>query len=541
MRTRITTIFNGAGILFLIGCFAASVFFNLARTVRESDPEFTTIRFAHFHLHGGMRKSYKLIAGEFMRRNPGIRVQQIDVPIGVFPAWLSTQLISENTPDIMLISGDFTDDRLARYVEPITAYLGQPNPYNAGTALENVPWRDTFVDGLYAGRSFIQFQKLQEYLSIPITVQTIRLFYNQDLYKRIMGGAPTPSTFDEYVELCEEVVRFSSRSGEKIVPMAGSKYNTIRLLQVLFSSQTQMLAAELVEHRNESVDTRLDVALGFLKGSLTLNHPSLRDACRLTREFCQYMQDGFMQINREDATFLFAQEHALMIVSGSWDVTTFQTECQFPIGVIPIPLPLREHPVYGKNVLTRPVEPAYGVANFGIMVRSEHKEEALDFLRFLTSTTANQILADTSGWVPVIVGVDVPEPTKPFLPFLEGYLPGFHFTYNHIGPETTGVFYTYLYKLLEPSGSVDAFIDAAQEEMLEAMVTDFGTYLRDQKRNVTRLDTSIGAGRELVAREVENQAWRDKFSNSYRAQNQSESRYYWLRYELLSLEEAGKN
>ena len=320
--------------------------------------------------------------------------------------------------------------------------------------------------------------------------------------------------------------------------MAGSKYNAIRLLQVLFSSQTQMLAAELVEHRNESVDTRLDVALGFLKGSLTLNHPSLRDACRLTREFCQYMQDGFLQINREDATFLFAQEHALMIVSGSWDVTTFQTECQFPIGVIPIPLPMREHPVYGKNVLTRPVEPAHGVANFGIMVRSQHKAEALDFLRFLTSTTANQILADTSGWVPVIVGVDVPEPTKPFLPFLEGNLPGFHFTYNHIGPETTGVFYTYLYKLLQPSGSVDAFIDAAKKEMLKAMAKDLGTYLRDQERNVTRLDTSIGAGRELLSSEAENKAWRDKFSNSYRAQNLSESRYYWLRYELQSLEVA---
>ena len=230
-----------------------------------------------------------------------------------------------------------------------------------------------------------------------------------------------------------------------------------------------------------------------------------------------------------------------MIVSGSWDVTTFQTECQFPIGVIPIPLPQRDHPVFGRNFLTRPVESVEGDGNFGIMVRSKHKKEALDFLRFLTSRIANQILADTSGWVPVIVGVDVPEPTKPFLPFGEGFLPGFHFTYNHIGTETTGVFYTYLHTLLEPEGSVDAFIVAAQDEMLEAMDKDFRMFLRDQKRNLARLDTSIAAGRELIASGDEDKNWSEKISNSYRTQNQSEGRFYWAQYELQSLQEAGKN
>ena len=187
MRAGISAICHRLGMLFLFGCFAASVIFIVARTMREDDSDMTTIRFSHFHLHGGLRDSYESITREYMKRNPGTRVQQIDVPIGVFPAWLSTQLVSEEAPDIMLISGHFTDDRLARYIEPITAYLEQPNPYNAGTALENIPWRETFVDGLYAGGSFRQFQQLQEYLSVPITVQSIRLYYNKDLYKRIMG------------------------------------------------------------------------------------------------------------------------------------------------------------------------------------------------------------------------------------------------------------------------------------------------------------------------------------------------------------------
>ena len=541
LSAGISAICNGLGMLFLFGCFAASVIFNVARSMREDDPDVTTIRFSHFHLHGGLRDSYDIIAREYMRRNPGTRVQQIDVPIGVFPAWLSTQLVSDEAPDIMLISGHFTDDRLACYVEPITAYLEQPNPYNAGTTLENIPWRDTFVDGLYGGGSFVQFQKMQDYLSLPTAVQTIRVYYNQDLFQKITGSTAFPTTFDGYIKLCEEVKNHARTSGQKIVPMAGSRYNAIRLLQVLFSSQTQSLAAELVNDRVEAVDTRLNVALGFLKGSLSLNHPALRDACRLSREFCRHMQDGFMQLNREDATFLFAQKHALMIVSGSWDIATFQTQCQFPVAVAPVPLPALDHPVYGKHLLSKPVESAHGHENFGITSRSRNKKEALDFLRFLTSQPANQILADTSGWVPVIVGVETPKPTEPFLPFLDGQLPGFHFTYNNIGAETTGVFYTYLHKLLEPSGSVDAFIDAAQEEMLEAMEKDVRTHLRDQEKNIARLDTSIAAGRELVAREVENQAWRDKFSNSYRAQNQSESRYYWLRYELQSLEDVGIN
>ena len=536
MRADIGKICNWIGILILFCCFVASVAFHLKRPFRGDDSDVTTIRFGHFHLHGGLREAYDRIAQEFVKRNPGTRVQQIDIPIGIFPAWVSTQMVGEHTPDLMLISGHFTDGRLARYVEPITAHLEKPNPYNAGTELENVPWRDTFVDGLYGGRSFSQFQTMQEYLSLPTAVQTIRVYYNKQLHQEITGRTTAPATFDEYIELCEEVKRYAKATGQKIVPMAGSKYNAIRLLQILFSSQTQSLAAELVGHRNVKVDTRSDVALGFVNGSLTLDHPSLRGALGLSQEFCQFMQDGFMQVNREDATFLFAQEHALMIVTGSWDITTFQIQCQFPVGVIPVPLPTRDHPVYGKNVYSRPVESAYGHENFGIMSRSKHREEALDFLRFLTSRTANQILADTSGWVPVIVGVDTPKPTEPFMPFLDGYLPGFHFTYNNIGPETTGVFYAYLHILLEPAGSIDKFIDSVEEEMLQAMARDLESYLRDQERNISRLDTAIAAGRELVSSEAEHQIWRDKVSNSYRNQNQSESWVYWLRYQLQSLE-----
>ena len=187
IRAWVSAVCNAVGILFLVACFVASVGLNLTRTLGEQDADREIIRFGHFHLHSGLREAYDLIAEEFMRRNPGIRVEQIDVPIGVFPAWLSTQLVGNHTPDLMLISGHFTDDRLARYVEPITTHLDLPNPYNSGTNLEGVPWRDTFVDGLYGGRSFTQFQKLQEYLSLPTALQTIRVYYNQDLFERITG------------------------------------------------------------------------------------------------------------------------------------------------------------------------------------------------------------------------------------------------------------------------------------------------------------------------------------------------------------------
>ena len=76
-----------------------------------------------------------------------------------------------------------------------------------------------------------------------------------------------------------------------------------------------------------------------------------------------------MQVNREDATFLFAQERALMIVSGSWDISTFQKQCQFPIAVAEIPLPTRGHPVHGQFLFSKSVESAFGNENFGVMSR----------------------------------------------------------------------------------------------------------------------------------------------------------------------------
>ena len=66
-----------------------------------------------------------------------------------------------------------------QYLVPLTAHIGQPNPYNDGTVLEGVPWRDTYVDGMEGGYFF----HVMEFFSIPTTLDNIRIFYNKDLFR----------------------------------------------------------------------------------------------------------------------------------------------------------------------------------------------------------------------------------------------------------------------------------------------------------------------------------------------------------------------
>ena len=40
-----------------------------------------------------------------------------------------------------------TEHLYNQYFTPLSPYVGNPNPFNVGSPLEGVPWKDTFVDG----------------------------------------------------------------------------------------------------------------------------------------------------------------------------------------------------------------------------------------------------------------------------------------------------------------------------------------------------------------------------------------------------------
>lgn len=307
-------ILPAVGFTLLIVCFLIALGRVFSRQRAAMNPDEIVIRVAHWQLEAGLRSAIDTIARDYEREHPGVRIEQNPIPERIFPSWLRTQLVGGTAPEIIEIGKGSDDETLARFFLPLTPYVEQPNPYNAGTSLAALRWRDTFVDGLAGGDSYKP--NLLEYYGVPLSMFTARLYYNVTEWKRILGDTPPPEDYDAFVEICERVQRYAAETGENIVPIAGSHYGTPWFASSLIGGQTQRLTQELDDilvikpHATE-------IALQFATGRWTLDEPDFVNGLVLARQIGRFAQPGFIQSSRDDATFYFVQGRALMIVTGS--------------------------------------------------------------------------------------------------------------------------------------------------------------------------------------------------------------------------------
>jgi raffinose/stachyose/melibiose transport system substrate-binding protein len=524
-------IMNGIGFLLLAACFVYSLVKIATRTAQEQDEKIVTIRFAHWQLEGGIKAAFDAIAQKYMAQHPQVRVEQVLIPERVYPTWLTTRLVGQNPPDLVLLGLGMTDERLARYFVPLTEEVAKPNPYNRGTELETLAWRDTFVDGMVKAQGL---ERLFDYYGIPNSVETKRFFYNKPLYEKMTGRSQPPQNYAELQAIFREVDAYNQTkpSNEKVLAIAGSKYNSPLLMDRIFSSQTQKLAQNL--DRNHVLRAPGNPQLAFFDGTFDLRHPGILSALQLCRELGQNMQIGFIQLAREDATFYFIQGRALMIASGSFDVTSLRQESPFEVGVAPIPIPSTDDPVYGQNVIGLLSEAEEGTnVPFGLAQDSAHPAVALDFLKFMTSQASNQIFTDVSNWLPAVSGVKIADSVKAFEPIIEGY-PGGIILRTSGGAEVTRTFDNAFYRLVSPEGSVEKFMEAFASDYPRAMLEDGKLALKSNVRNISRHDTTLTALRALAPTQERAAA---KALRLAEVQGRQENDYYHRRYVIWAYEQ----
>jgi len=448
-----------------------------------------TIRFAHTHLEGSVREAFDRLAGAYTALHPDVKVEQLAIPERIFDSWAQTQLVGGMAPDIIQLAGGIDREKLARFFVPLSEAVAAPNAYNHGTALADVPWRETFTDGLTSSPAFQP--RLQEIYGVPNSMFTYRVYYNRDLYLRLVGTRALPTTFEAFIDLLADFSQAAAAEGKRMVPLAGSRFNAPFVLEALYEGQTQKLTRELNVSHHLLPDLR-ETILGHLGGRWDLDHPSVRSGFRLMREMGQRLSPGFMQLNRDDALFQFLQGQAGFIVSGSWDAQSIRSQATFPVGVFTLPQPDPGDPRYAAHMIGPVSESAtQGMAVFGLTRQSKHQDKALDFLRFLTSVESNRAMTRDALWLPAVIGVETAEEMQPFLPKAGGYPAGMPFTF---GPETERLVAQSLHLLFQPTDdSIDAFVAALKPGFKRAMRRDLERIVTSAWRNVAEVETAAGA------------------------------------------------
>ena len=512
------------GLLLLVLVFAASSWRVLTRSVRELDHNRITLRFAHWQLEGGMREAFDAIARDYEALHPNVRVEQLTIPVGIYNSWGTTQLIGGEAPDLVEIRGGMGGPELFSYFRPITEEVALPNPYNAGTPLAGVPWRNTYADGMdnaYTGALF-------ECYGASVFASTVRIFYNVDLLRKITGQTSPPRTFAEFQKLGAEVRAYAAATGQSVTPLVCS-YG-ITLLDDLFRSQLQRLASEF----NPGVGFPPDSAnptylyLAYLNHEWTLDHPGIRGGAGLMQAVGREMPPGFLQMKREQAVFYFAQQRALMIMAWSSDLTGLRHQVSFPLGAFRNPAPEPGPAGFGANLIGPNSEGAlFTFGNLGIPRSSPHPEVALDFLRFLTSQPVDRKFARLSGSLPVIIGIEPEGFAREMMPDGRGFPSGPTFTLG----ETGRIFSNHLHLLFGPEGSSDAFLRALDAELPRGMRTDVENLVRSTRRSVALNDTTIEAVDQLRRGAAQDATLQRKYQGLVETQNEQEAnaRYFELR------------
>jgi raffinose/stachyose/melibiose transport system substrate-binding protein len=498
-------ILNAIGLGLLALCFVIAlgrIVWKQSERASEDGQQIVEIRLAHWQLEGGIREALDALAAEYMKLHPHVRISQIPIPERIYKNWLLTQLVGGTAPDIIQIGGmGVSEERLARFFLPLTESAQVANPYNKGTSLEGLPLRDTFFDGMMGGFN----SALLEYYGIPLSAFTLRVYINMNLLHEITGSDRLPTTYREFIDLCNQASAFGEKTGQPIIPIAGSRYNSPMLMSNLFASQTQRLSRELGPPGTFQIE-QVRFSSSFVDDEWTLDSPQIRSGLKILREVGQKMQPGFMQVSRDDASFYFMQGKALMIATGSWDSSSISQQARFPFRAFRIPMPDQDDPEFGKYVLGFTSEAGLnaGIA-LGVTKASKHPAAAIDFLLFVSSQRMNQKFTDISGWIPSVVGVSPSERTADFMILTDGFTSGFTLTPPG-RPDISRVVNNAFHRLIAPEGSVEEFIETIRPHFLKAHATDSDRNLLGLQSALQRMDVQMAGTSGMVAADPTDQA-----------------------------------
>jgi ABC-type glycerol-3-phosphate transport system substrate-binding protein len=511
----------GFALLALAFLFAAGrVVFRTPSATARADGKIV-LRFAHWNLHGGLREAYEQAIASYEKRHPEIVVEQMPVPVRVWPTWQRTQLVGGTAPDIIQLGRGTNDEVVSRYFRPLTAEVMQPNPYNAGTPLAAERWRDTFADGLTGDN--VYFPNLQEIYGVPTLQMNMRAFYNRTLLEKISGRSAPPQNYAEFTALMAKTEAWAQARGGNFVPIAGSGDYATHVFQRLIQSQTQ---AELYANDSDRLRTGSLLFMGtaVLRGGWDLRSPGMQRVLTIFQRLGRDMAPGFFQLKRDDALLAFAQQSSLVILSGSWDYSLLQRECAFPVVVAPMPLPTPDDPTFGRDLLGVAPETQSSLdAIYGVTQACPHPEVAVDFLRYLASYRVGAQFAITSQRLPSTLGVDLPENLRPFALRTDGPVPGLNFSINDSSPDFGRWLQTNAFRLFEPGATVADFTAQTSDSFRAAFASDLrrvrDTQIKTSQRGDSTLVAQIvtGPSEPKVAQMITTQILREM--ELYRLQN----------------------
>ena len=471
---------NYVAIVVLVISFSVSLWrVYRVQEVEQSD-QVATIRVVHWQLEAGFREAFDDIARRFERvyleeTGQPVRVVQNAISERVYKQYVQTQGIGRSLPDLVQLGREEAGS-VPRFFISNTEDVQKPNPYNRGTDLEDVPWMDTYMDGMVGSVD----QADLEYYGAASSTLSIRMFYNRELLQAAFGLDEPPSNYRAFLDLCRRFGEWAQREGRAdLMAVAASQFQAS-----VFRSMRAATLLDLILENDRDFDGFFggndEVLLAYAAGDFDFYDERIRADQMTVANLTKYFSPGFMAMDRMEAQFRFTQGKALFCASGSWDAMSFNSQVDFPMGICDFPYPDSSDPEFGQYVRGR-VSEANAPAVFRLAVSkfSKHPDIALRFLQFLTSRENNQRFNHLSRWPPVIKGAQSHPLMQPFVRKPEGFWSGDVHRVVGNGP-ATAAFSQANWELVEHKIDYDGFAQMMEDEMPRALAQEFERLLNTE-------------------------------------------------------------
>jgi maltose-binding protein MalE len=501
---------NLFAIILLTGSFFVSIWIVMKQTGtldQVAGREQRVVRFLHWQLEPGFREALQAVIDEYNElpqvREAGYMVEQIAISEKFYPQFLNVHLISGTSPDLVTRGKATLTSRLDQFFEPLGQYVEQPNPYNTEETVDaglpddirqrliHGPWQDTFIDNLQSGYD----EHLRNYYAIPVSNWgPLRLYYNvglireakdlllerladsanrpqwlldrlvpaggsfaegylfedQQLYDWLNSDRP-PDTLGRLLLTSDaiwELARVENRPF--LVPIAGSSY-TRETFATLYAPTFQYDIFKDLDLDLDSSVSQYETFGTWAKGDWGFDNRQIEAYFETLQEVAKQFPRGFLGLDREQANRRFIMQNAAMLLTGAWDASSIFTLAEqqanaFEVGVTPLPVP-GANERFGDFANLPPSESAQGLGVPMMLYKlSSVKEEAIDFLQYLTSYQGNSEFTQLSGWLPATIGVDPSERMRPFLPVHDGVssLLRLNITGGNVGTVLRGQMFLYI-------------------------------------------------------------------------------------------------
>ena len=364
----------------------------------------------------GVQAAFSRLAQDYQRLHPEVRIEIQSIPQRAYDQWATTQLMGGTPPDLVQMLGraGIWETLGQHYLVPLTAHIGQVNPYNRGTELEGRPWRDTYIDGMEGGYFF----HVMDFFSIPMTIDNSRVFYNKDLYRLITGSDEPPADFRSWMAVCRKIREYSARQRDVLYPVAVAQED------YLFSRYFPTLTAGMMDFYSiwqGGNPEYISIYYGLASKSFDLKQERIRVGFRLLKELYAQCQPSFLSDLAEQKRFLFLQGRSVMAVGTTRDIGIYKDLADFSVGVFDFPQVDSDDPAYGRFYEGRSRENPLTTFAFGLSQASRNPEIALDFMMFCTSQKQNERFCAELAWYPAILGAEVRDADlRLFRPVTEG-------------------------------------------------------------------------------------------------------------------------